>query len=473
MGSLISQAQLDTVTAHVEDAVAKGARVLTGGKARPDLGPFFFEPTILEGVTPDMTCFGRETFGPVVSLYRFHDEADAIARANEGEYGLNASIYSRDGARPARSPCYIKCGTVNINEAFAATFASIDAPMGGMRQSGLGRRQGSEGIHRFTETQSVATQRLLRFGPMLGMSDQAYGKVMTANLRLMKKPRPSMNELDFDVLVVGSGFGGSVTALRLTEKGYRVGVIEAGGALRGRRPARHVLRRDELPLPPRGRLLRHPAHRRPPRLHHRVRGGRGRWLAGLRQHALRAAAGVLRRPAVGAHHRLALGAGAVLRPGQADAGRRREPAAHPSDDVMEKVASEMGVADTFHPAPVGVFFGEPGQAQGERVADPFFGGAGPERTDLHRLRRVHDRVSPQRQEHPGQELPLPRRAERRRRTPAHDRHPGRPARRRRVRRRRPLHQGQAAEPGRPPHPHGRAGRASPPPRSAPSGCCTG
>jgi succinate-semialdehyde dehydrogenase / glutarate-semialdehyde dehydrogenase len=187
MGSLISQAQLDTVTAHVEDAVAKGARVLTGGKARPDLGPYFFEPTILEGVTPDMTCFGRETFGPVVSLYRFHDEADAIARANEGEYGLNASIYSRDGARARAIAPYIKCGTVNINEAFAATFASIDAPMGGMRQSGLGRRQGSEGIHRFTETQSVATQKLLRFGPMLGMSDQAYGKVMTANLRLMKK----------------------------------------------------------------------------------------------------------------------------------------------------------------------------------------------------------------------------------------------------------------------------------------------
>ena len=65
MGSLISQAQLDTVVAHVEDAVAKGARVLTGGRARPDLGPFFFEPTILEGVTPDMTCFGQETFGPV------------------------------------------------------------------------------------------------------------------------------------------------------------------------------------------------------------------------------------------------------------------------------------------------------------------------------------------------------------------------------------------------------------------------
>ncbi|GCD92149.1 succinic semialdehyde dehydrogenase [Nocardioides sp. LS1] len=187
MGSLISQDQLDTVVAHVDDAVAKGARVLTGGRARPDLGPFFYEPTILEGVTPDMTCFGHETFGPVIALYRFHDETDAVARANEGDYGLNASIYSQDGARARAIAREIKCGTVNINEAFGATFASIDSPMGGMRESGMGRRQGSEGILRYTESQSVATQRLVRFAPMLGMSDQTYAKVMTANLRLMKK----------------------------------------------------------------------------------------------------------------------------------------------------------------------------------------------------------------------------------------------------------------------------------------------
>lgn len=187
MGSLISQDQLDTVVAHVDDAVSKGARVLTGGTPRPDLGPFFYEPTILEGVTPDMTCFGNETFGPVIALYRFHDEADAVARANAGDYGLNASIYSQDGTRARALAREIKCGTVNINEAFGATFASIDSPMGGMRQSGMGRRQGSEGIHRYTESQSVATQRLVRFAPMLGMSDETYGKVMTANLRVMKK----------------------------------------------------------------------------------------------------------------------------------------------------------------------------------------------------------------------------------------------------------------------------------------------
>jgi acyl-CoA reductase-like NAD-dependent aldehyde dehydrogenase len=187
MGPLISQRQLETVAAHVDDAVAKGARVLTGGRARPDLGPFFYEPTILEGVTPTMTCFGRETFGPVVSAYRFQDEADAIDRANEGEYGLNASIYSQDGPRARAIARQIRCGSVNINEGFAASFGSIEAPMGGMRSSGLGRRQGSEGVLRFTETQTVATQRVSPLAPRFGVSDERFARVMTTAFRVMNK----------------------------------------------------------------------------------------------------------------------------------------------------------------------------------------------------------------------------------------------------------------------------------------------
>jgi succinate-semialdehyde dehydrogenase/glutarate-semialdehyde dehydrogenase len=189
MGTLISQRQLDVTAAHVDDARSKGARVLAGGRARPDLGPYFYEPTVLEGVTPEMACFAEETFGPVVSVYRFGEEADAVARANEGQYGLNASIYSQDGTRARALARRIRCGTVNINEAFAATFASLEAPMGGMRESGLGRRQGAEGIARYTDTQSVATQRLLRFGPMLGMRDETYARVMVAQFRLLKALR--------------------------------------------------------------------------------------------------------------------------------------------------------------------------------------------------------------------------------------------------------------------------------------------
>src|SRR3954452_597145 len=99
MGSLVSQDRLDAVSAHVEDARSKGVRVLAGGRARPDLGPYYYEPTVLEGVTPDMTCFGHETFGPSGWVSRSSDEAAAFARANDGEYGLNASIYSQDGTR--------------------------------------------------------------------------------------------------------------------------------------------------------------------------------------------------------------------------------------------------------------------------------------------------------------------------------------------------------------------------------------
>jgi succinate-semialdehyde dehydrogenase/glutarate-semialdehyde dehydrogenase len=187
MGTLISKDQLDTAVAHVEDAVAKGATVLAGGRARPDLAPYFFEPTILEGVTPEMTCFGNETFGPVVSVYRFHDEADAIARANEGEYGLNGSIYSKDGNRARAIARQIKCGTVNINEGFASAFGSIDSPMGGMRESGMGRRQGAEGIHRYTESQTVATQRVLKVAPNFGMKAETHAKLMTLSLRALKK----------------------------------------------------------------------------------------------------------------------------------------------------------------------------------------------------------------------------------------------------------------------------------------------
>ncbi len=187
MGCLISQAQLDTVVHHVDDARDKGATVVTGGRPRPDVGPLFYEPTVLSGVRPGMSCFSDETFGPVVSVYRFSDEREAVERANDGQYGLNASIFTRDGARGRRLASQIRCGTVNINEGYGATFGSVDSPMGGMRDSGLGRRQGAEGIHRYVEPQAVATQRLLSLRPVLGMSQERYARTLTTTLRLLKK----------------------------------------------------------------------------------------------------------------------------------------------------------------------------------------------------------------------------------------------------------------------------------------------
>ncbi|MER5959419.1 succinic semialdehyde dehydrogenase [Streptomyces longhuiensis] len=186
VGSLTTASQLKTVTAHVTDAVAKGATVLAGGKARPDLGPLFHEPTILTDVTPDMTLYDHETFGPVVSIYSYRDVDEAIARANATAYGLNASVWSSNGARGRAVAARVHAGTVNVNEAFAAAWGSIDAPMGGMGDSGLGRRHGADGILKYTEAQTVAHQRIQGFYPPARISPETWATLLTGALKVMK-----------------------------------------------------------------------------------------------------------------------------------------------------------------------------------------------------------------------------------------------------------------------------------------------
>jgi succinate-semialdehyde dehydrogenase / glutarate-semialdehyde dehydrogenase len=187
MGSLINHDQLDRVSSHVEDARSKGAIVRTGGRCREDVGELFYEPTILTGVTPEMDCYAEETFGPVVSVYPVASEAEAVARANESDYGLNASVWTSDQDRGRRVASKIKCGSVNVNEGFAATFGSIDAPMGGMKNSGLGRRQGRDGIRRFVDVQSVATQSVIPLAPSHGLDAKSFTSVLTGVFRVMKK----------------------------------------------------------------------------------------------------------------------------------------------------------------------------------------------------------------------------------------------------------------------------------------------
>ena len=187
MGSLTSTEQLEVTTSHVDDAVAKGATVLVGGRARPDLGPFFFEPTVLTDVTPEMTLYREETFGPVVSIYRFSTDDEAVELANDSRYGLNASVWSRSARRGTEVASRIRAGTVNVNEAYAAAWGSIDAPMGGMGDSGLGRRHGEHGILKYTEPQTIARQRLMNLAPVGGLGDDAFAAVMTTSLKLLKK----------------------------------------------------------------------------------------------------------------------------------------------------------------------------------------------------------------------------------------------------------------------------------------------
>jgi len=187
MGSLISDKQLETVAGHVDDAVAKGATVLAGGKPRPDIGPYFYEPTILSGVRDDMAVFADETFGPVVSLYRVDSEEEAIDKANDSPYGLNFSVWTSDPKHGGQVAARLQAGTVNINEAYAAAWTSVDAPMGGMKASGLGRRHGEHGILKYTEPQTIAVERLLPVGAPPWLSPGRYARIMTTGLRALRR----------------------------------------------------------------------------------------------------------------------------------------------------------------------------------------------------------------------------------------------------------------------------------------------
>jgi succinate-semialdehyde dehydrogenase/glutarate-semialdehyde dehydrogenase len=187
MGSLIGEEQLEAVRSHVEDAVGQGARVLAGGRARPDIGPYFFEPTLLDDVRDGMSLFADETFGPVVALSTFADEEEAIARANEGCFGLNFSVWTQDVARGRRIAERLQAGTVNVNEGYVATWGSIDAPMGGMKDSGLGRRHGATGILKYTEPQTVSVQRLIPIAPPPLVGQRLWAWAMTWGLRVLSR----------------------------------------------------------------------------------------------------------------------------------------------------------------------------------------------------------------------------------------------------------------------------------------------
>ena len=189
MGSLVSVDHRDRVASHVDDAVAKGATVLTGGKARPDLGPAFFEPTVLEGVTTEMLAGKTETFGPVVALHSYRSIDEAVDLANDADYGLNASVWGGDLKRAAAVAERIESGNVNINDALATAYASKATPSGGVKKSGVGARHGDQGLLKYTDVKNVAVLKKQVMGPQPGQAYDSYARQTLLSLKVMRKTR--------------------------------------------------------------------------------------------------------------------------------------------------------------------------------------------------------------------------------------------------------------------------------------------
>lgn len=158
MGSITTPAQLQTVERHLEDALAKGAKILSGGKRIASLGGYFFEPTVVVDVKQNMAIMEEESFGPIIAIQKVKDGEEALAAANQSIYGLSASVWGPK-KKAIQLSRRLESGSVCINEALT-NFMVPELPFGGVKQSGYGTRHGKEGIRRFLRAQSVFVPRL-------------------------------------------------------------------------------------------------------------------------------------------------------------------------------------------------------------------------------------------------------------------------------------------------------------------------
>ena len=159
VGPLIHERQVRTVEAHVNDAIELGARLLTGGQRLPQLGPNFYPPTVLSDVNHTMRIMREETFGPVLPIMPFDTEYEAIALANDSEFGLSASVWTKDRARGEAIADRLEAGTVMVNDAVTC-FGISEAPHGGIKGSGIGRTHGRLGLEEMVRPKYISSDLL-------------------------------------------------------------------------------------------------------------------------------------------------------------------------------------------------------------------------------------------------------------------------------------------------------------------------
>ena len=180
VGAITSPAQLEIIEQHVADAVAKGAKILTGGRRNPAWAGLFFEPTVLVDVNHEMAIMREETFGPCLPIQVVSDEEEALRLANDSCYGLQASVWTRDTWKGKRLANRIAAGGVVVDDCMV-TYGISESPFGGVKESGIGRVNGELGLKSFCHVQSVVLPR------MRGKSEPLWYPYSARTLRLAKR----------------------------------------------------------------------------------------------------------------------------------------------------------------------------------------------------------------------------------------------------------------------------------------------
>jgi acyl-CoA reductase-like NAD-dependent aldehyde dehydrogenase len=180
LGPIIWPNQLEIIERHVQDALAKGAKLLTGGKRALDMGKLFYEPTVLVDVTHDMAVMREETFGPILPIVRVRDENEALRLANDCVYGLAANVWTKDNDKAIRLAKRIEAGAVCVNDS-AITYGVTEAPFGGRKASGVGQVNGEAGLKSYCFAQPIV---LDRFGTK---EEQVWYPYTSEKTKLLKK----------------------------------------------------------------------------------------------------------------------------------------------------------------------------------------------------------------------------------------------------------------------------------------------